>query len=126
MIEEMYKRFKSSPKMAWISNERWKYISTLKTTENCNWNCHGGLNSFLSTLPWYTLDNPIHQDCLLYNVDSTGALHFLAIVYVVSIRTTATSRTILYKYDEKHARLHMYRICKERWGMVGLVSINII
>lgn len=113
--------------MEGVSNERLEYISTLKTTANCNWNYNGGnVNSFLAKLPWYALDTPLQQDCLLYNMDSTGALHFLAIVYVVIIRTTAASMTVIYKYDQQHARLHTYRIRKERWGIVGLVSINVI
>ena len=109
-----------------LSDEIWEYISTPKTTENTFWTASKGtLNSFLSQLPWYALDQPLQQDCLLYNIDSKGALHLLLLGYIVQIRTTAKARTIIYKHDKRHAALHMYRVMKERWSMVGIQTITI-
>jgi hypothetical protein len=110
-----------------MDNKTWTSISTLKAPGTSQWESKPtGLNSFLSTLPWHALDNPIQQDCLLYNVDSAGTLHLLAIVYVIRLTTTPTSRTVLYKYDKQHARLHTYRVCKKRWSMVGIMEIHVL
>jgi hypothetical protein len=111
-----------------LSKATWDYISSLKTltvdNSHHHWKLHHGFNAYLSQLPWETLDRPLQQDCLLYNVDSKGALHLLGVLHVVRIRTRSTSKTILYKYDAQHARLHVFRVPREQWSMVGLMAIS--
>ena len=112
-----------------MSAQAWDYISSPKTltgdNSHYNWELHQGpLNSYLTHLPWHVLDSPLNRDCLMYNIDSRGALHLLGIFHVVRIRTRPHSMTLVYKYDSKHARLHVFRIPQERWAMTGLMTIS--
>lgn len=112
-----------------MSSETWDYISSPKklTADNShhNWELHKGpLNSDLSHLPWYALDRPLNMDCLMYNINSKGTLHLLGIFHVVCIQTRHKSMTVFYKYDSKHAQLHVFIIPQERWTLTGVMTIS--
>jgi len=122
------KRLLKADCVAQMLDKTWKYISQLKQLSSDNsqhmWTFNNnGLNSFLSNLPWQALDRPVNCDALVYNVDSKGALHLLGIMYIVRIRTCATHRTIIYKYDQKHAKLHTFRVCNAMCSNVGIKRI---
>lgn len=115
------------------TKKEWKLISNLKSLyckcgTECvctvhKWVCSHGFNAFLTRLPWWTLDNPLTQDCLLYQSDSRGLL-LLCLMHVRRIRTTARHMTILYQTDRRHARLYTHHLPLTVCSRTGLMSVR--
>ena len=52
-----------------------------------NWDTRDDtLNGYIGKLPWWAFDRDINQDCLLYQVDSTGKLYLLQIMHILKIK----------------------------------------
>jgi|TARA_B110000977_G_scaffold197430_1_gene279941 hypothetical protein len=89
------------------------------------WNTlESDINSFIAHLPWWAFDSDLERDCLMFQVDSRGALQLLQILHVVRITTHPEKVSIWYKLDARHAKLEVCSVPKGRWRKVGLKSIN--
>lgn len=82
------------------------------------------LNGFLGHLPWWALDREIHQDCLLYQVGTKGALTLIQLIHVLKIKTKHSKYVISYKIDSRHAQIRMHRISTDQRFQVGLQAIH--
>ena len=87
------------------------------------WLADGKINGFLRRLHFQFLDQPVEKDCILYQIDSNGALLILQIMFVVEIRAQTGQYVIIYKTDQRHARLEHYLVTRGRLGHIGLCSV---
>ena len=111
-----------------MTEQEWQIVSTpkyLTCDQHGNpWKVDARINSFLGHLPWWTLDRRLDQDCLVYQVDSNGAIHLLQLMNVYKIQTSLRCYTIMYKHDLRHAELHFYSVPKARLFQIGLMSLK--
>lgn len=111
-----------------MSEKEWQIVSNPKflTCDQHGFPCEvdSKVNSFLGHLPWWTLDRPMDQDCLLYQVDANGSLHLLQIMNIYKIQTSLVGYTIIYKQDSRHAKLNTYSVPKARLFQIGLMSLK--
>jgi hypothetical protein len=111
-----------------MSEKEWRIVSNPKflACDQHGFSCKADFkfNSFLGHLPWWALDRPLSHDCLLYQVDSNGALHLLQMINVYKIQTRLGGYTLLYKHDVRHAQLHLYTVPKARLFHIGLMSVK--
>ena len=61
------------------------------------WEVEHEINSFLRNLHWSNLDRPLEKYCILYQIDSNGALLILQIMFIVEILTQTSQYVIIYK-----------------------------
>lgn len=90
------------------------------------WKATAGFNCFLANLPWNVLDCEVNADVLLYQVETSGELHMLGIIFVVCIRTYQSGYEFVYKTDVHHARLETFYIPRWHLNHVGAMSIRAI
>lgn len=90
------------------------------------WKVDHNINSSLRNLHWSNLDQPIEKYCILYQMDSNGALLILQIMFIVEIWTQPNQYVIIYKTDQRHARLEYYLVARGRLGHIGLCSVQTI
>lgn len=111
-----------------MSDELWTRISTMKhlcsDDYGMRWKSTPMFNCFLTNLPWYVLDRNLNTNILLYQVESSGELHMLGILFLVRIRTFRSGFEILYKSDMRHARLETFHVPRWHLNRVGAISIR--
>lgn len=81
------------------------------------------LNGYIGKLPWWAFDRDINQDCLLYQVDSTGKLYLLQIMHILKIKTRLNKYVITYKLDSRHAKVNIYCVPHGLRFNLGLKSM---
>ena len=82
------------------------------------------LNGYIGKLPWWAFDRDLGQDCLLYQVDSTGKLHLLQIIHILKITTCLDRYVIRYKLDSRHARVHLHCVSYGLKNKLGIKSMR--
>ncbi len=87
------------------------------------WGVDEKMNGFLRNVHWSHLDQPLKRYCILYQIDSNGALLILQIMFVVEIMTLSQRYVIVYKTDKRHALLEYYFVARGRLGHIGLCSV---
>ena len=122
MSKEFRKKWNVMSDKEWDIVSNPKYLSCDQHGFPCEFNCK--INGFLSHLPWWTLDQDVGQDCLLYQVDSNGALYLLQIIHVYKIYSSLKGYTIYYKHDVRHAKLNVYFVPRARLSHIGLMSLK--
>lgn len=110
-----------------LSSAQWEEIMTPKQLicdqHGQRWEADNEINCFMSRLPWWCLDRDLQRNCVLYQVDTNGALRLIQLIYICYIRTLSDKIVIVYKTDERHARLEHHFLPLAFVSKVGLMSV---